>query len=178
MAIPNPVTWLTSIFSSAGKDIIGSITAMVDEVHTSGEEKLLLKQNIRQVVIEGLHKAEQEGNRHKEVEEKELTKRLELDNKSDSWLAKNIRPIALIFLDVSVVILAMGTIFNSELTTAQIAALKVWIPLFTTLLITAHAFYFGGRSYEKSKKVDADIWGKDKADKIDISEWDMSKVVR
>ena len=76
-----------------------------------------------------------------------ISRRWESDMKSDSWLSKNIRPLVLIFLVVSTVLM----IFID----AGVIAFEVkdtWVDLLQLVLITVIGAYFGGRSLEKVKK--------------------------
>ncbi len=76
--------------------------------------------------------------------QQQVTSRWEADMKSDSFLAKNIRPLVLIFLTVVFSALAF--------TDGNIGGFKVakeYIPIFQTLLVTTYGAYFVGRSYEK-----------------------------
>jgi len=72
------------------------------------------------------------------------------DMKSDSWLAKNIRPMALIFMTVNVITLAYFSIFT-VLTIEQNKTLDMWLGVFLPVLMVMYAFYFGGRTIEKIK---------------------------
>lgn len=80
--------------------------------------------------------------------EKEISKRHSYDMQSDSALSKSIRPLLLVFLTVSTVLLAtadsLGLEFNVE---------EHWVSLLQTLLITAYSFYFGSRGLEKVSKI-------------------------
>jgi len=79
--------------------------------------------------------------------QKEVTNRWNVDMNSDSWLSKNIRPLVLIFLVVSTVLM----IFID----AGVIAFEVkdtWVDLLQLVLITVIGAYFGGRSLEKVKK--------------------------
>jgi hypothetical protein len=79
--------------------------------------------------------------------QKQVTNRWNVDMKSDSWLSKNIRPLVLIFLVVSTVLM----IFID----AGVIAFEVkdtWVDLLQLVLITVIGAYFGGRSLEKVKK--------------------------
>jgi hypothetical protein len=82
------------------------------------------------------------------AEQQEITKRWESDNKTDSVLTRNIRPVTLAFLTLALflfIILDSSDIgFEVETT---------WIDLLKSLLLTVFVAYFGGRSYEKSKKL-------------------------
>ena len=79
--------------------------------------------------------------------ERQVTARWESDMKSDSWLSKNVRPMTLIFLVVSSVLMIFidsGTI--------QFVVDDEWKSLLQLVLVTVIGAYFGGRSYEKIKK--------------------------
>ena len=79
-------------------------------------------------------------------EMQEISTRWVADSKSDSWLSRNVRPMVLIFLVVSSVIMVFidaGWI-NFEISQSNQALLT------TSLTVTLGA-YFGGRSFEKIK---------------------------
>jgi hypothetical protein len=76
------------------------------------------------------------------VENQELTKRLEADMGSDSWLSKNIRPMTLIFILAGYFTFAMLSAFDIETNRAYVELLGQW-----GMLIMS--FYFGGRTLEK-----------------------------
>jgi uncharacterized membrane protein (DUF106 family) len=75
-------------------------------------------------------------------EAEELTKRWQADLASDSWLAKNIRPMTLIFILVAYFFFAFMSMFDYETKSAYVELLGQW----GMLVMTA---YFGGRSLEK-----------------------------
>ena len=83
--------------------------------------------------------------------ERQLTQRLKADMLSDSWLSKNIRPLALAFLTIATFGLAYSTIFI--LPVEKVELVKPWIVLLTSLDITAYGFYFGSRGLEKYRKI-------------------------
>ena len=68
--------------------------------------------------------------------------------KSDSWMSKNTRPMALIFLTVSMVLL----IFIDS-TGIEFSVDSGWIDLLKSLLITVYVAYFGSRGAEKFKTI-------------------------
>ena len=78
---------------------------------------------------------------------KEISGRWRADMKSDSWLSKNVRPLVLVFLVVSTVLMIFidaGTIaFEVE---------QKWTDLLQLVLITVIGAYFGGRTMEKRVK--------------------------
>ena len=127
---------LTNIFSGGAADLVKGIGGVVDNLHTSKEEKLEAERKIKELMA------------NYEVEmEKNITSRWEADLKSDSWLSKNVRPMILIFLVVCTTLLIFidaGAI-NFEVK-------DTWVDLLQLVLITVIGAYFGGRSLEKVKK--------------------------
>jgi hypothetical protein len=82
------------------------------------------------------------------IEMQEVTKRWESDNLSDSYLSKNTRPMALIFLTVSMVLLIYIDSFAVDFSVDS-----GWIDLLKSLLITVYVSYFGSRGIEKYKNL-------------------------
>ena len=76
------------------------------------------------------------------TEQNNLTERLKADMASDSWLAKNIRPLTLIFILLAYFIFAMMSAFDLETRGNYVELLGQW-----GMLIMS--FYFGGRTLEK-----------------------------
>jgi len=127
---------LTQIFSSGAATLVKSIGGVVDNLHTSKEEKLAAELKIKELIA------------NYEVQmEKEISSRWDADMKSDSWLSKNVRPLVLVFLVVSTVLM----IFIDAGTINFVVEAK-WTDLLQLVLITVIGAYFGGRSLEKTKK--------------------------
>jgi len=84
-------------------------------------------------------------------EQEELTKRHAADMTSDSWLSKNIRPMALISVFVAYFLFAMMSAFGQNANEVYVTLLGQW-----GMLI--FSFYFGSRGAEKI----AEIWSKKK----------------
>ncbi|WP_339877118.1 hypothetical protein [Olleya marilimosa] len=82
------------------------------------------------------------------VEMQEISKRWDSDMKSDSWLSKNTRPLALIFLTVSLVSFILLDGFD-----ISFGIDSGWIDLLKSLLITVYVAYFGSRGAEKFKSI-------------------------
>jgi len=82
------------------------------------------------------------------VEMQETSKRWVSDMQSDSWLSKNTRPMALIFLTISMVALILldSTALNFDVDIS-------WVDLLKSLLITVYVAYFGSRGVEKFKSI-------------------------
>ena len=127
---------LGGLFSGGAADLVKGVGGVIDNLHTSKEEKLEAERKIKEIIAN--HEVEMEKN---------ITSRWEADLKSDSWLSKNVRPLVMIFLIVCTMLLIFidaGAI-NFEVKSS-------WVDLLQLVLITVIGAYFGGRSLEKVKK--------------------------
>ena len=127
---------LGSLLSGGGADLVKNVGGVIDDLHTSEEERLEAERKIKEIIA------------NYEVEmEKNITSRWEADLKSDSWLSKNVRPLVLIFLIVCTMLLIFidAGALNFEVK-------STWVDLLQLVLITVIGAYFGGRSLEKVKK--------------------------
>ena len=127
---------ITKIFSSGAADLIKGVGGVIDDLHTSTEEKLAAEEKIKNMIMG--YEAEMQ---------KQVTERWKVDMQSDSWLSKNIRPLVLIFLVVSTVLLIF---IDAGVISFEVKA--SWVDLLQLVLITVIGAYFGGRSLEKVKK--------------------------
>ena len=118
------------------KDLVDGVGGVIDNLHTSKEEKLEAERKIKEIVAS-----------YQATLEKEISSRWDADMKSDSWLSKNVRPLVLIFLVISTVLL----IFIDAGAINFVVEAK-WTDLLQLVLITVIGAYFGGRSLEKTKK--------------------------
>jgi hypothetical protein len=127
---------LSKIFSSGATELVKGVGDVIDNLHTSKEEKLAAELKIKELIS------------NYEIEmEKNITSRWEVDMKSDSWLSKNVRPVVLIFLVVSTVLMIF-----IDAGTINFLVEEKWTDLLQIVLITVIGAYFGGRSFEKIKK--------------------------
>ena len=76
------------------------------------------------------------------IENQELTKRLEADMKSDSWLSKNIRPLTMVYILSAYLVLALLDAWGLDISDNFVSLLGQWGML-------VMSFYFGGRTLEK-----------------------------
>ena len=127
---------LTKLFSGGAADLVKGVGGVIDNLHTSKEEKLAAEQKIKELVSD--YETKMEAN---------ITDRWKADMNSDSWLSKNVRPMILIFLVVSTVLMIF-----IDAGTIQFTVEQKWTDLLQLVLITVIGAYFGGRSFEKSKK--------------------------
>ena len=127
---------LTQIFSSGATALVKGVGDVIDNLHTSKEEKLAAELKVKELIS------------NYEVEmEKTITDRWKADMNSDSWLAKNIRPMTLAFLVISTVLMIF-----IDAGTINFVVEEKWTDLLQIVLITVIGAYFGGRSLEKVKK--------------------------
>ena len=127
---------LTKLFSGGTADLVKGVGGVLDDLTTSKEEKLEAERKIQELIA------------NYEVEmEKNITDRWKADMNSDSWLSKNVRPMILIFLVVSTVLMIF-----IDAGTIQFVVEEKWTDLLQLVLITVIGAYFGGRSFEKRKK--------------------------
>ena len=127
---------LSKILSAGAGELVKNVGGVIDNLHTSEEEKLTAETKIKELVS------------NYEVEmEKQITERWKMDMASDSWLSKNIRPLVLVFLVVATVLLIFIDAGAISFTVQD-----KWTDLLQLVLITVIGAYFGGRSLEKVKK--------------------------
>lgn len=87
-----------------------------------------------------------------QAQEAELTKRLQADMASDSWLSKNVRPLVLVFL------LTLYTLFAGFSMYFTIS--PEYVQMLKEMLTAAFGFYFVSRGIEKVTTTIAGAWGK------------------
>ena len=127
---------LNKLFSGGASKLVESVGGVLDSVITTDEEKLEAKRKLKEVILS--HEAELQKN---------VTDRWQADMNSDSWLSKNVRPLVLIFLVVSTVLMIF-----IDAGTIQFTVEEKWTDLLQLVLITVIGAYFGGRSLEKRNK--------------------------
>ena len=127
---------LTQIFSAGATELVKGVGGVIDNLHTSKDEKLAAELKVKELIA-----------KYETDMEKEISSRWQADMKSDSWLSKNVRPLVLIFLVISTVLL----IFIDAGVINFVVEAK-WTDLLQLVLITVIGAYFGGRSLEKAKK--------------------------
>ena len=127
---------MKKLFQAITGGLLKDIGKVIDNLHTSDEERLEAKRKLQEL----LEQADKEA-------QDQVTSRWKYDMQSDSFLSKNIRPLVLVFLTVMFTLLAF--------TDGNIGGFKVqeqYVPIFQSLLITVYGAYFVGRTWEKNKK--------------------------
>ena len=116
--------------------ILPEASKIIDDLHTSGEERAAAKQKLEELVVSAEQSAQEE-----------VSARWEADLKSGNWLAGNIRPMTLIFLTA---VFSLLSVTDGNIGEFSIG--EAYIPVFQTLLLAVYSSYFVGRSIEKVKK--------------------------
>ena len=117
------------------KSIIGNASEIIDEVVTTKEEKLALKNKMQEILANAESNAQQQ-----------VTRRWEADAKA-GWLPANIRPMTLAFLTMIFVLISF---FDGNV--GRFTMNPIYAPIYTNLLMVVYGSYFAGRTIEKIKK--------------------------
>ena len=128
---------LGKIFSGGAADLVKGVGGVIDNLHTSDEEKLAAENKIKELISD--YETKMEAN---------ITDRWKADMNSDSWLSKNVRPLVLIFLVVCTVLMIF-----IDAGSINFVVEEKWTDLLQLVLITVIGAYFGGRTMEKRKKI-------------------------
>jgi len=126
--------FLAKIFGGAATNVADGLSDIVDKFVQTKDEKDAFKKQMTELFMK--HEADMEKN---------ITERWVSDNTA-SWLTKNVRPIILMFLVVSTVVMIF---IDAGMITFEVE--DKWTDLLQLTLITVISAYFGGRSFEKIK---------------------------
>ena len=127
---------LTKILSGGATELVKGVGGIIDNLHTSKDEKLAAELKVKELIAS-----------YETEMQKQVTERWKMDMQSDSLLSKNIRPLVLVFLVVSTVLMIF-----IDAGTIKFVVEDKWTDLLQLVLITVIGAYFGGRSVEKVKK--------------------------
>jgi hypothetical protein len=127
---------LAKIFGNAAGGVAEKISGIIDKHTFSKEEKARFEKEMTEVFIQA----------ESDMQEN-VTERWKADLEHGNWLTRSVRPLVLVFLIVTTVLMVFidsGSInFNVE---------EKWTDLLQLVLITVIGAYFGGRSIEKVRK--------------------------
>ena len=127
---------LAKIFGGAAGGIAEKISNIIAKHTFSKEDRAKFENEMTKVFIEAENEMQQN-----------VTERWKNDMNSDSWLSKNVRPLVLLFLVGSTVLMVF-----IDAGVLEFEVKDNWIDLLQLVLITVIGAYFGGRSYEKVKR--------------------------
>jgi len=127
---------IAKIFGKAGGSVVDKLAGVADRFIRTKDEKAAFEKEMTQIFIEA-----------EAAMQKNVTDRWKADLEHGNWLTRSVRPLVLIFLIVTTVLMVFidsGSItFNVE---------QKWTDLLQLVLITVIGAYFGGRSFEKFNK--------------------------
>jgi hypothetical protein len=127
---------LAKIFGGAAGGVAEKISNIIAKHTFSKEDRAKFEKEMTEVFI----------NAEADMQEN-VTERWKTDMNSDSFLSKNVRPMVLIFLVISTVLMVFidAGVIAFDLKDSHTDLLQM-------ILLTCIGAYFGGRSYEKVKK--------------------------
>tara|TARA_R100000426_G_scaffold73721_1_gene51479 strand:+ start:95 stop:496 length:402 start_codon:yes stop_codon:yes gene_type:complete len=127
---------IAKIFGKAGGSVVDKLAGVADRFIRTKDEKAAFEKEMTQIFIDA-----------EAAMQKNVTERWKADLEHGNWLTRSVRPLVLIFLIVTTVLMVFidsGSItFNVE---------QKWTDLLQLVLITVIGAYFGGRSFEKFNK--------------------------
>jgi hypothetical protein len=128
---------LAKLFGNAGGGIVDKISGVVDRFVRTKDEKAEFEKQMTEILIDA-----------EAAMQKNVTERWKADLEHGNWLTRSVRPLILIFLVVSTVLMvfidAGSLAFEVE---------EKWTDLLQLVLMTTIGAYFGGRSVEKYNKI-------------------------
>ena len=127
---------LSKLFGNTGGAVVDKLAGVADKFIRTKDEKAEFEKEMTQIFIEA----------EKEMQ-KNVTERWKADLEHGNWLTRSVRPLVLVFLIVTTVLMVFidsGSI--------NFAVEEKWTDLLQLVLITVIGAYFGGRSVEKIRK--------------------------
>ena len=127
---------LSKLFGNGGGAVVDKLANVADKFIRTKDEKAEFEKEMTQIFIEA----------EKEMQ-KNVTERWKADLEHGNWLTRSVRPLVLVFLIISTVLMVFidsGSI--------QFQVEDKWTDLLQIVLITVIGAYFGGRSVEKIRK--------------------------
>jgi hypothetical protein len=134
---------IDKILSFVTGDVLKEAGNIVDRFVTTGSEKEAAKQAFTDLLLKAEANAQDQ-----------LTERQRIDMNSDSWLAKNIRPMVLIFILAMYSILSLidGNMGREIINGVVVPTFKInsaYVELLGQWGMLIMSFYFGSRGIEK-----------------------------
>lgn len=123
---------LEKIFG-VGSSVVDDVANALDRFIRTKEDRDAFEKEMTEIFV----RAEAEM-------QKNVSDRWKYDMESDSWLSKNVRPLVLVFLIFTTILLIFIEGGNIDFFIKE-----EWIGLLQMILLTVIGAYFGGRSIEK-----------------------------
>ena len=128
--------FLAKLFGRASGGILGKLAGVADRFIRTKDEKAEFEKQMTEIFIEA-----------EAAMQKNITERWKADLEHGNWLTRSVRPLVLIFLIVTTVIM----VFIDSGSISFVVEEK-WTDLLQLVLMTTIGAYFGGRSVEKYNK--------------------------
>lgn len=132
---------VSKIITNSIDGIVDNIAKGLDELFTSDEERLSLKNKLEQIRLESKLKSVDLANKH----EKEITKRWISDN--ENVITRIVRPLIVIW---SFILLTSVMLFDGNL--GEFTVKEAYLPMLETIVTTCVIAYMGSRGIEKVTK--------------------------
>ena len=127
---------LAKIFGNKAGGVVDKLAGIADRFIRTKDEKAEFEKQMTQIFIDA-----------EAAMQKNVTERWKADLEHGNWLTRSVRPLVLVFLIVSTVLMVF--IDSGSIT---FVVDNEWKDLLKLILMTTIGAYFGGRSYEKGKK--------------------------
>ena len=125
--------FLSKIFGNAGGSEVAKLAGVADRFIRTKDEKAEFEKQMTEIFIDA-----------EAAMQKNVTERWQADLQHGNWLTRSVRPLVLIFLIVSTVLMVFIDSGSINFTVEE-----KWTDLLQLVLMTTIGAYFGGRSAEK-----------------------------
>src|SRR3990167_5516153 len=142
---------IDKLLGSGISTVVSSVSEAVDRFVTTDKEREELKIVVSKALTDFKTTVITLVTNLVAKQEEELTKRLQADMGSDSWLSKNIRPLALVFILTAYTIFSISSITDFKASAEYVKLLGEWGCYIM-------AFYFTGMSVEKIVSIAGEAW--------------------
>ena len=127
---------LAKLFGDAGGGIVDKLSGVVDRFVRTKDEKAEFEKQMTEILIDA-----------EAAMQKNVTERWKADLEHGNWFTRSVRPLVLVFLIVSTVLMVFIDSGSINFTVEE-----KWTDLLQLVLMTTIGAYFGGRSVEKYNK--------------------------
>ena len=128
---------LAKLFCKAGSGVVDKLAGVADRFIRTKDEKAEFEKQMTEILIDA-----------EAAMQKNVTERWKADLEHGNWLTRSVRPLVLVFLIVSTVLMVFIDSGSINFTVEE-----KWTELLQLVLMTTIGAYFGGRSAEKYSKL-------------------------
>ena len=128
---------LAKLFGKAGGGIVDKLAGVADRFIRTKDEKAEFEKQMTGILIDA-----------EAAMQKNVTERWKADLEHGNWFTRSVRPLVLVFLIVSTVLMVFIDSGSINFTVEE-----KWTELLQLVLMTTIGAYFGGRSVEKYRQI-------------------------